>query len=77
MTKCEHGVPDGEWCEPCREAYRRARRRAEGQRLLGELRQARTGYDARFYAGDLRTWATDTALPLVEELIHYLEEWEE
>jgi hypothetical protein len=22
---CEHGVTDGDWCEPCRDAYRQAR----------------------------------------------------
>jgi hypothetical protein len=23
---CEHGVPDGEWCEPCNWAYKQARK---------------------------------------------------
>jgi hypothetical protein len=24
-TACEHGVPDGDWCEPCNHAYKQAR----------------------------------------------------
>lgn len=25
-NKCEHGVIDGDWCEPCNREYKRARR---------------------------------------------------
>lgn len=25
MDTCEHGIITGEWCEPCNEAYKRAR----------------------------------------------------
>lgn len=25
VIRCEHGVPDGEWCEPCNKEMKRAR----------------------------------------------------
>jgi hypothetical protein len=28
LNRCEHGVPDGEYCEPCNREYKRAAREA-------------------------------------------------